>query len=82
MSVIVFQKKVWMGVGGSGEFYPSLFWIFGICLTLPSPLLTFGNIFVVFSFSTLCFQAIVAHKPAMKFVTNMKLTTQNSHEQI
>ena len=31
MSVMGFQKKeVWMGVGGWGELYPSLFWIFGI----------------------------------------------------
>ena len=38
MSVMGFQKKeVWMGVGGWGELYPSLFWIFGICLTLQSP---------------------------------------------
>ena len=22
-----FQKKVWMGVGGWGELYPSFFWI-------------------------------------------------------
>ena len=31
MSVMGFQKKtpVWM-VGGWGEFYPSLFWIFGM----------------------------------------------------
>ena len=27
MSVMGFQKKVWM-VGGWGELYPSLFWIF------------------------------------------------------
>ena len=30
MSVIGFQKKVWMGVGGWNELYPCLFWIFGI----------------------------------------------------
>ena len=39
MSVMGFQ--VWMGggwVGGGGELYPSLFWIFGIFLTLQSPL--------------------------------------------
>ena len=36
MSVMGFQKKVWMG-GGWGEVYPSFFWIFGICLTLQSP---------------------------------------------
>ena len=35
MSVMGFQKKVWMGwVGGWGELYPSLFWIFGTFLTL------------------------------------------------
>ena len=28
------QKKVWMGVGGWGELYPSFF---GFCLTLQSP---------------------------------------------
>ena len=28
MSVMGFQKKVWMGVGGWGELYPSFFWIF------------------------------------------------------
>ena len=28
MSVMGFQKKVWMGGGGLGELYPSLFWIF------------------------------------------------------
>ena len=33
-----FPKKVWMGVGGWGELYPSLFWIFRIFLTLQSPL--------------------------------------------
>ena len=33
MSVMGFQKKVWMG-GGWGELYPSLFSIFGIFLTL------------------------------------------------
>ena len=41
MSVMGFQKKkVWIHggwVGGWGELYPSLFWIFGICLTLQSP---------------------------------------------
>ena len=31
-----FQKKVWMG--GWGEVYPSFYWIFGIFLTLQSPL--------------------------------------------
>ena len=36
MSVMGFQKKVWMGEGGWDELYPSLFWIFGICLTLQS----------------------------------------------
>ena len=28
MSVVVSQKNVWMGVGGWGELYPLLFWIF------------------------------------------------------
>ena len=32
------KKKVWMGVGGWSEIYPSVFWIFGIFLTLQSPL--------------------------------------------
>ena len=32
------SKKVWMGVGGWGELCPSLFWIFGIVLTLQRPL--------------------------------------------
>ena len=31
------KKKVWMGVCGWGELYPSLFGIFGIFLTLQSP---------------------------------------------
>ena len=31
MSVMGFQKKVWMGVGGWGEFYPRFFWDFWIC---------------------------------------------------
>ena len=34
MSVIGFQKKIWMGLGGWGELHPSLFWIFGFFLTL------------------------------------------------
>ena len=39
MSVMGFQqKKVWMAVGGWGELYPIFFWIFGIILTLQSPL--------------------------------------------
>ena len=33
-------KKVWMGVGGCGELYPSSFWVFGIVLTLQRPLLS------------------------------------------
>ena len=28
MSVMGFNNKVWMGVGGLGELYPSFFWIF------------------------------------------------------
>ena len=28
MSVMGFQKKVWMGVGWWGELYPSFFWGF------------------------------------------------------
>ena len=40
MSVMGFQKKKSLdgGVGWWGELYPSLFWIFGIFLTLQSPL--------------------------------------------
>ena len=38
MSVMAFQKKVWLG-GGWGELYPRLFFIFGIFLTLQSPVL-------------------------------------------
>ena len=37
MSVMGFHKKVWMGVGGWGELYPNLFWIFGNFLTLQRP---------------------------------------------
>ena len=41
MSVMCFQIKVWMEmggwVGGWGELHPSLFWIFGIFVTLQSP---------------------------------------------
>ena len=44
MSVMGFQKKIWIGgvdvVGGWGELYPVLFWIFGICLTRQSPSFT------------------------------------------
>ena len=32
------KKKFGWGVDGLGELYPRLFWIFGICLTLQSPL--------------------------------------------
>ena len=39
MSVMGVQKKVWMGVGGWGELYPSFF---GILLTLQSPLSSKG----------------------------------------
>ena len=40
MSVMGFQKKkLDGGVGGWGELHPSLFWIFGIYLTLQSPLI-------------------------------------------
>ena len=39
MSMMVSKKKkLWMGVGGWGELYPSFFWIFLIFLTLQSPL--------------------------------------------
>ena len=38
MSVMGFKKKNWIGVGWWGELYPSFFWIFGIVLTLQSPL--------------------------------------------
>ena len=37
MSVMGFHKKNWME-GGWGELYPIFFGIFGICLTLQSPL--------------------------------------------
>ena len=37
MSVLVSKKKFRWRVGGWGELYPVLFWIFGICLTLQSP---------------------------------------------
>ena len=36
--IITFVISGW--VGGWGELYPSLFWIFGICLTLHSPLVS------------------------------------------
>ena len=36
ISVIGFQKKVWMG-SGWGELYPIFFWIFEKNLTLQSP---------------------------------------------
>ena len=39
MSVMGLKRMdVWMGAGGWGELYPHLFWIFGIFLTLQSPL--------------------------------------------
>ena len=38
MSVMGFKKKCLYGVGGWCELYPSLFWIFGIFLTLQSSL--------------------------------------------
>ena len=38
MSVMGFQKKVWMGVGVWGELYPWFFLVFGIVLTLQNPL--------------------------------------------
>ena len=38
MSAMGFQKKSLDGAGGWGELHPSLFWIFGIFLTLQSPL--------------------------------------------
>ena len=37
MSVMGLKKKDWMGVGGSGELYPNLFWIFGFVYSLQSP---------------------------------------------
>ena len=39
MSVMGFQNKIKIGwgVGGWGELQPSLFWIFGILLTLQAP---------------------------------------------
>ena len=38
MSVMGFQKKVWMEGDGWGELYPNCFGIFGIFFTLQSPL--------------------------------------------
>ena len=39
MSVMGFQKKVWMGGGGGwGDLHPSLFWIFGfLCKLCKAP---------------------------------------------
>ena len=37
MSVMGFQKRFGWGVGGRGELYPSLLWIFRMFLTLQSP---------------------------------------------
>ena len=51
MSVMGFQKKeVWMGMGGWGELYPVLFWIFGIFLNIAKPLsyadtIVYANLF-------------------------------------
>ena len=36
------KKKNWIGVGGLGELYPVLVWIFGMFLTLQSSLLDHG----------------------------------------
>ena len=41
MSVMGFQKKFGWRVGGWGELYPIVFGIFGIFLTLQSPLMLF-----------------------------------------
>ena len=43
MSLMGFQKKKYLdrGVGGWVELYPIFFWIFGIFLTLQSPLVTY-----------------------------------------
>ena len=45
MSLMGFQKKKNLdrGVGGWVELYPIFFWIFGIFLTLQSPLLWSGK---------------------------------------
>ena len=32
-------KKVWMGVGGWSEIYPSVFWMFGIFFNFAKPLI-------------------------------------------
>ena len=39
MSVMGFQKRSLDGVGGCGDLYPVLFWIFGICFTLQTSLI-------------------------------------------
>ena len=45
MTVMDFpQKKVWMDVGAWGELYPSFFLIFGIFVTLQSPLVLIQTI--------------------------------------
>ena len=39
MSVMGFQKQVWMGVGGLGELYPSFFWnLFNFTKALSRPI--------------------------------------------
>ena len=45
MPLMGFQKKKYLdrGVGGWVELYPNYFWIFGIFLTLQSPLEQRGN---------------------------------------
>ena len=68
MSVMGFQKKVWMGVGGWVELYPNLFWIFGFFLTLQSPILTLSRFtlrLLVFSPSTKLMASIKLDFPAM-----------------
>ena len=53
MSVMGFQKKVWMWggwVSGWGELYPSLFWIFGIwnLFNFPKPLTVLLSVLPLF----------------------------------
>ena len=43
MSVMGIQKKFGWGMGGWGELYPVLFWIFGICFNIAKPLSVAGT---------------------------------------
>ena len=46
MSVMGFQKKFGCGVGGWGELYPILFWIFWNLLNFSRPLNKYCSLFV------------------------------------